>query len=159
MFSGVFKNNIDTSCSPAGSHHALSSRGQLTSPMRLWAGAKRRCSLMLPKMFSQAWGKGAIFEPLCGPLSLQGGKACSHPSNIPCSAWIHVLSLSQVRTYLGLEGMTPYFSVCRMSLASKFEGPQNKGFILICGKLISTLHILFFSFKIFLWGGGQGFLP
>lgn len=136
----------------------LSLRGQLTSPMRLWAGAKRRCSLMLPKMFSQAWGKGAIFEPLSGPLSLQEGKACSHPSNIPFSPWIHVLSLSQVRTYLGLEGMTPYFSVCRMSPASKFEGPQNKGFILICGKLlISTLHILFFSFKIFLWGEDRGF--
>lgn len=114
-----------------------------------------------PKFFPRPGGREPSFEPRWGALSLQGSKACSHPPNTPFSPWISVLSLSQIRIYLGLEGMTPYFSVCRMRPASEFKGPQNKEFILICGELlIFTMHfILFLSVWIFFFFLFFGFLP
>lgn len=51
----VFRNNVDTSRSPAGSAHALSSAVRPRP-----SSATRRHSLILSKILFQRWGKGAI---------------------------------------------------------------------------------------------------
>lgn len=74
--SRVFKNNVDTSRSPARSPHAHCSAG---SP---WpSGAKRRRPLIYLNFVPRAGGWEPSFELLYRTLNFQGRKSCFHPPN------------------------------------------------------------------------------